>query len=141
MRGSMKKSDERRTVAAQQGLVVFAKNKRRVSLFYQRTLSLTVAESESSHDLLLGRGYEIVVHAIPRKFASQIKIGRPPQPRGDTALKPGFVVADLEAVRAAAAATGGNLKPTDSAFRFRGCVVLDGWDPEGNIVQFKQPVL
>jgi hypothetical protein len=24
------------------------------------------------------------------------------------------------------------------AWRFRGFVVLDGWDPEGNVVQFKQ---
>jgi hypothetical protein len=24
------------------------------------------------------------------------------------------------------------------AWRFRGHIVLDGWDPEGNVVQFKQ---
>ena len=27
----------------------------------------------------------------------------------------------------------------EGAWRFRGCVVLDGWDPEGNVIQFKQP--
>ncbi len=41
---------------SQRGLVVFAKNKKRVSAFYQRTLGLEVEESETSHDLLRGNG-------------------------------------------------------------------------------------
>jgi hypothetical protein len=56
----------------------------------------------------------------------------------ETPLKPTFVVASLADVRRAAQATGGYLKPDDGAWRFRGRVVLDGWDPEGNIVQFKR---
>lgn len=123
---------------SQQGLVVFAKNKKRVSAFYQQTLALDVEESDSSHDLLRGHGYEVVVHTIPRRYAAGITIARPALPRQDTPFKPTFVVPDLEAVRAAALATGGDLKPADQAWRFRGCIVLDGWDPEGNIVQFKQ---
>ena len=122
----------------QQGLVVFAKNKKRVSAFYAQTLLLQAEESAPSHDLLRGHGYEVVVHAIPRKYAAAIQITRPPQPREDTPFKPTFVVASLEAVRQAAEATGGGLKPAEGAWHFRGCTVLDGWDPEGNIVQFKQ---
>ena len=122
----------------QQGLVVFAKNKKRMSWFYQATLSLRVEESETSHDLLRGNGYEVVVHAIPRKYAAAIQIAHPPAPREETPFKPTFVVASLELVRAAAAKTGGYLRPAEAAWRFRGCTVLDGWDPEGNIVQFKQ---
>jgi predicted enzyme related to lactoylglutathione lyase len=124
---------------SQQGCVVFAKSKKRVSAFYQQTLGLAVEESESSHDLLRGNGYEIVVHSIPRKYAAEIKIAKPVQPRESTPIKPTFVVSDLEAVRVAATRTGGYLKPLEGAWRFRGCVVLDGWDPEGNVVQFKQP--
>lgn len=122
----------------QQGLVVFAKNVKRVSAFYQGTLGLAVEESDSSHDLLRGHGYEVVVHAIPRKLAAGIAIDKPPQPRQETPFKPTFVVDSLAAVRVAAEATGGYLKPEAGAWRFRGHVVLDGWDPEGNIVQFKQ---
>lgn len=122
----------------QQGLVVFAKNVKRVSAFYQGTLGLAVEESDSSHDLLRGHGYEVVVHAIPRKLAAGIAIDKPPQPRQETPFKPTFVVDSLAAVRVAAEATGGYLKPEADAWRFRGHVVLDGWDPEGNIVQFKQ---
>lgn len=122
----------------QQGLVVFAKNKQRVSAFYQQTLELVVQESDTSHDLLRGQGYEVVVHAMPRKVAAGITVSTPPQPREDTPFKPTFVVASLAQVRRAAEATGGYLKPEASAWHFRGHTVLDGWDPEGNIVQFKQ---
>ena len=127
-----------RTLNPQQGVVVFAKNKKRVSAFYRETLSLLAEESESSHDLLRGSGYEVVVHAIPRKYASGIRIARPVVPREDVPFKPTFIVANLEAVRAAAVKAGGYLKPAEAAWHFRGCAVLDGWDPEGNVVQFKQ---
>lgn len=122
----------------QQGLVVFAKNKKRVSAFYQQALGLSVEESDTSHDLLRGHGYEVVVHTIPRKYAAGISVSKPPEPRQETPFKPTFVVPSLAAVRTAAEATGGHLKPEAAAWHFRGHVVLDGWDPEGNIVQFKQ---
>ena len=121
-----------------QSLVIFAKNKKRVSAFYSRTLGLELAESAPAHDLLRGRGVELVVHAIPRRYATEIHITRPPQVREDTPFKPVFQVADLDAVRTAAKATGGFLKPAEAAWDIRGHSVLDGWDPEGNVVQFRQ---
>ncbi len=123
---------------SQQGLVVFAKNKPRVAAFYRQALDLAVIESEPSHDLLRGHGLEVVVHAIPADIAAGIDIADPPTPREETPFKPTFVVPSLEHVRAAAQATGGYLKPREGAWHFRGHAVLDGWDPEGNVVQFKQ---
>ena len=122
----------------QQGLVVFAKNKKLVSAFYQQTLGLVVEQSDTAHDLLRGHGYEVVVHSIPRKYASGITITNPPVPREETPFKPSFVVNNLADVRHAVEVTGGYLKPESGAWHFRGHVILDGWDPEGNIVQFKQ---
>lgn len=121
-----------------QGLVLFAKNKEKVSSFYQQALGLKLEESDKTHDLLVGHGQEVVVHAISKAYADSIEIATPPVPRDDTPMKPTFVVEDLEVVHAAAKATGGHLKPLKQAWHFRGFVVLDGWDPEGNIVQFKQ---
>jgi hypothetical protein len=121
-----------------QTLVVFAKHKARVSAFYQRTLGLVPAESEASHDLLQGPGIEVVVHAIPRRYSAGITISQPPALREDTPFKPAFIVKSLESVRVAAVATGGGLKPAEAAWHFRGTTVLDGHDPEGNVVQFKQ---
>ena len=79
----------------QQGLVVFAKSKKRVSAFYQQTLDLDVIESESSHDLLRGQSCEVVIHTIPRKYAAGITITKPPEPREETPFKPTFVVNSL----------------------------------------------
>lgn len=121
-----------------QGLVIFAKNKELVSSFYQQALGLKLEESDKTHDLLVGQGHEVVVHAISKAYANSIEIASPPVPRDETPMKPTFVVEDLEIVRSAAKATGGFLKPLKQAWKFRGFVVLDGWDPEGNIVQFKQ---
>jgi predicted enzyme related to lactoylglutathione lyase len=121
-----------------QTLVVFAKNKKRLSAFYQQTLALEVLESHTSHDLLGGHGIEIVVHAIPRKYAADILISKPPQIREDTPFKPVFVVNSLTSVRTAAEAAGGGLKAIEQAWQIRGDTVLDGHDPEGNVVQFKQ---
>lgn len=128
--------DESPTVV--QTLVVFAKNKKCVSAFYRQVLGLVAREERASHDLLCGPGIEVVVHAIPRKRADAISIEDPPRVRDEAPFKPAFVVPDLEAVRSAAEATGGSVKPRDVAWRFRGATVLDGWDPEGNVVQFKQ---
>lgn len=121
-----------------QGLVVYAKDKTRVSAFYRGTLGIALVESASTHDVLRGSGVEVVVHAIPPAYAAGIRIGVPPEIREDTPLKPVFMVADLDAVRAAASVTGGALKPLDQAWRYDGAVVLDGNDPEGNVVQFRQ---
>lgn len=136
--GSIVSSTSKARPMLQLGLVVFAKNKKRVSAFYQKTLGLDVVESEKSHDLLQGNGYEIVIHTIPRKHSVDITITKPPVPREQIPLKPTFVVRDLAEVRHAAESTGGYLKPESGAWHIRGHVVLDGWDPEGNIVQFKR---
>lgn len=124
--------------AGQAGLVVFAKSVKKLSAFYVRTLGLEVVEADRSHQLLRGNGYEVVVHTIPAKYAREIPIAKPPVLRQDSAMKPSFVVPDLAALRLAVAATGGWLKPEEMAWTIRGHRVLDGCDPEGNILQFKQ---
>ena len=121
-----------------QALCVFAKNVMQVSLFYQQALGLKVQDSDKTHDLLVGPNHEVVVHAISKAYAQSIEIESPPKQREEVALKPSFVVADLELVRAAAKVNGGYLKPIKQAWRIRGYIVLDGSDPEGNVIQFKQ---
>ncbi len=90
------------------------------------------------HDLLQAAGHEVVVHSITRKYAAGITIAKPRQPWDETPFTPTFVVPSPDAVSRAVEKTGDILKPDAAARRFRGHVVLDGWDPEGNIVQFKQ---
>jgi hypothetical protein len=73
-----------------------------------------------------------------RKCAAGIAIAKPARPREETPFKPTFVGASLAGVRRAVEATGGYFKSDSCAWQIRGHTVLDGWDPEGNIVQFKQ---
>ena len=54
----------RRNPALQQGCAVFAKNKKRVSAFYQQALGLAVVESKPSHDLLRGNS-DAWLRALP----------------------------------------------------------------------------
>jgi len=129
---------KKKTLSPYQALCVFAKNVEKVSLFYQQALGLKVQVSDKTHDLLVGQNYEVVVHAVSKAYAQSIEIDSPPKRRDDVALKPAFVVDDLEMVRAAAKTNGGFLKPIKQAWRIRGFIVLDGWDPEGNVIQFKQ---
>lgn len=124
--------------AGQTGLVVFAKSMNKLSAFYARTLGLELVEADRRHQLLRGNGYEVVVHALPAKYAREIQIAKPPVLREDCAMKPSFVVPDLRALRLAVVATGGWLKPEELAWTIRGHKVLDGCDPEGNVLQFKQ---
>lgn len=123
---------------AKQSLVLYAKNKARVSSYYQRTLGLAVEESAAAHDVLCGPGVELVIHAVPRQYRAGIHITKPPEVREETPMKPVFVVNDLAIVRREAHAAGGGLKPDEAAWSWRGYVVLDGFDCEGNVVQFKQ---
>ena len=120
-------------------LVVYAKDKDRVSRFYRATLGLEAVESEPSYDRLAGHGIALSVHAIRGPLAENIRLERPPRLREATPFKPIFACADLRVVRKAARATGGGLRPARSSWRWDGRILLDGWDPEGNIVQFAQP--
>lgn len=123
---------------AKGGIVIFAKDTRRLSEFYQQTLNLEITEQEKSHEVLTGQSIEVVIHAIPAKQAAAITIEDPPVLRANSAMKPAFWVEDLAATRKTAIKFGGQLKPLKGAWKIRGALVLDGNDPEGNVIQFKQ---
>ncbi len=119
-------------------LVIFAKDAPRLAEFYRRVLRLNVAAEDAHHVLLRGDDVELVIHALPPEHAVEVRVTQPPRVREDAAIKPAFLVDDLEATRAEASLYGGHLKPREMTWRWRGCLVLDGWDPEGNVVQFRQ---
>lgn len=59
--------------------------------------------------------------------------------RENAAIKPVFFVPSIAAVRAGADAFGGILNPSDNEWSFQGFKVCDGLDPEGNVIQFREP--
>jgi hypothetical protein len=63
----------------------------------------------------------------------------PPTSRANAAFKPVFFVPSIAAVRATAETFGGTLNSADKEWFFQGFKVCDGLDPEGNVVQFREP--
>jgi len=118
--------------------VIFAKDVERLSRFYEEALSATVTESETSHVVLSTDTFDVVIHAIPKAVANTITIETPAVPRSSSAIKPAFVVDSLERLSGVCDEHDAFLKPVTSAWSIRGARVLDGHDPEGNVVQFKE---
>jgi predicted enzyme related to lactoylglutathione lyase len=120
------------------GAVLFAKDLQRVARFYERVLSLAVVHAESDHVVLESAVQQIVIHGIPRRIAAGIDITTPPERRADSAVKLFFAVDSIDALRAAAAALGGQIDPPASAWTARGFRAVDGHDPEGNVIQLRE---
>jgi len=121
------------------GCGLFAKDIVRLADFYEACLSLERTAVERSHIVLTAPVFELVIHAIPRKVASRIDIQTPPIARAETPIKPVFEVDDLNALRSTVGNHGGVLGPIEKAWQIRGATVLDALDPEGNVIQFRQP--
>jgi len=121
-----------------QGMVIFAKDIERVAAFYANVLQLQLREDANSHKVLANESLELVVHAIPKAIARNIAIESPPQARAQTPLKPMFKVNSLTELQPLIEANEGTLKPLQSAWSIRGDRVLDGCDPEGNVLQFRE---
>lgn len=120
------------------GLVIFAKNLQRVADFYVKTLALQVVEQDESYIVLHAEGIEIVVLQIRPEISAGITISDPPEVREGTPFKPAFIVDSFSDIREIIVEAGGTLQPMQAAWQFQNTLVLDGTDPEGNVVQFRQ---
>lgn len=128
------------SISFKPGAVVFAKDVQRMARFYERVLSLAVVHADADHVVLESALQQIVIHSIPKRIAAGIHITIPPERREDTALKLFFAVDNIDAVRASAAALGGQVDPPARAWEARGFRAVDGHDPEGNVLQFRELV-
>jgi hypothetical protein len=54
-------------------------------------------------------------------------------------VKLAFPVASIAQARAAAAGLGGQVDPLEREWRFGANKVCDGHDPEGNVLQLREP--
>lgn len=118
-------------------VVLYAKDLGRMRAFYQQALGLAVTEVAPTHVVLQVGSGRLWLHAIPEAYASAIQIGDPPAPREEAAAKLSFGVASLSAVRALTAQHGGGVAPPERAWELDGAWHVDGWDPEGNVIQFR----
>ena len=119
------------------GAVVYAKDIARLARFYADVAGLETMHEVADHIVLESEALELVIVAIPPAIAARIEIASPPERRENTAVKLVFVVDSLADARAAAAKAGGGLNPPDKEWDFQGARICDGFDPEGNVVQFR----
>jgi predicted enzyme related to lactoylglutathione lyase len=83
--------------------------------------------------------WELSLVCVAESLASAIVIADPPERREDSPIKLAFDVADPDEVGSLVAAAGGQMDPADAAWEFRGRRQRDCLDPEGNVVQGRQP--
>ena len=121
------------------GAIVYAKDLQRVAQFYAAVADLEIVHEVADHIVLESETYELVVVAIPAAIAARIVIASPPERRENTAYKLSFAVASLAEARDAAKAAGGELNPPAKEWSFQGMRVVDGCDPEGNMIQVREP--
>lgn len=120
------------------GTVLFAKDLDQVAAFYSKVVGLR--ESERGPDVIVLKrdGFELVVHAIPKRIAASIVIAKPPRRREEVAIKPVFEVPSIDVARTVVDDHGGALNPPAGEWRFRGWRACDGQDPEGNVFQLRE---
>ncbi|MDE1163861.1 MAG: hypothetical protein PW845_00405 [Pseudomonas sp.] len=122
------------------GAVLFAKDLPRMATFYEQLLSMHLMLRQDDLILLDGDDFQLVLHALPAEVAASVQITLPPQRRANVPTKLVYPVASLSQARADAPRLGGALDGPDCEWQgpyFRAC---DGYDPEGNVLQLREPV-
>lgn len=122
------------------GAVLYAKDIGRVAEFYRQVAGMEKVEVDGDYFVLEAPGFQLTVVAIPRHLADTIALTSPPTRRGETALKLMFPVASLAAAREAAFRFGGELNPAEREWTFWRQRICDGCDPEGNMLQLREPM-
>jgi predicted enzyme related to lactoylglutathione lyase len=121
------------------GAVIFAKDTAGVARFYATLVPMTVLAEEEDAVRLENDAIQLVIHPLPPAHAKRVQIANPPEPRIDVPVKLVFAVESIAQIRAQAAALGGTMKPVSAEFVWAGFRACDGTDPEGNVIQFREP--
>ncbi len=119
-------------------VVLYAVDPIHVAPFYEAVAGFTRGESSAGYVLLQTGSEEIDIVRVSAEIAEGIVLSDPPEPREDNPIKPTFNVESIEAARAAAVGTGGEIYPVEHEWEFRDHIVCNGVDPEGNVIQVRQ---
>ncbi|OWY26641.1 hypothetical protein [Herbaspirillum robiniae] len=120
------------------GAVLFAKDVARLAAFYAQVLAVVPKHAEAEKVVIEAEQFLLVIHAIPPAVAANVQIVSPPVLRENVPVKLFLPVRSLAQARIRAQSQGGGLKPVEAEWSgpdFRAC---DGFDPEGNVVQFRE---
>ncbi|HEY4303527.1 MAG TPA: pentapeptide repeat-containing protein [Gemmatimonadaceae bacterium] len=118
--------------------VVYVKDMARMQRFYESVAGCSVEQTAEDYVVLQSATGRLVLVRVPGPIASTIEITDPPRRRSENSVKLILAVASIAFARDAAPLFGGELLPSDREWEFDRTLVCDGFDPEGNVVQFQQ---
>ena len=113
----------------------------RVAAFYVAVAGLKATETEPAYIVLESSDFELSIIEVPPLLAAEIEISAPPVPREETPIKLAFFVPSIAEARGVAGSFGGVIDPTEREWTFRGHRICDGHDPEGNVLQLREPLI
>jgi predicted enzyme related to lactoylglutathione lyase len=120
--------------------VLFAQDLKHVAAFYAQALGMSCTQSDEHHVSLDCRGFNLIVHQIPRHMAGGIAIQQPPRRREDGAIRLNFPVQSVAMTRRLARSLGGEVDDVPPAWAAPGANVFLGHDPEGNVFKVSEHV-
>lgn len=123
------------------GAVIYTADIDRLTAFYVAVLGLRVRERKADHAALEGDACELVLlRAEESSRASSALDGGVTDRRTQAAIKMVFLVPSLARARAAASEAGGRLNAERHEWRYGDHRVCDGLDPDGNVIQLREPL-
>jgi len=118
-------------------IALYASDMSKLANFYKEAIGLKIKERGDDF-ICLGRDeIEINIIKMNGKLGSPIYINDSFSIREETPIKCSFLINSFDQVQKAIKAFGGGLKDNNEAWEWRGVRHLDGFDPEGNVVQFR----
>ena len=123
---------------ASTGVLFYASDLTKLSAFYEGILGARVVHADDGHRVLQSPDVQLIIHAIPPRYAAQVRITVPPEPREEQAIKPFFTVADLATTEALVERLGGVV--LGPIWEGPGIRVRNVCDPDGNIIHLRERV-
>lgn len=104
--------------------------------FYSALLGLEVGARSEGFVELTSKDNSLLLHELPAEYRVAVPLTAQSTAQTDVAIKPVFLVADVEAARKLVA--GSLATFADQAVTYGSSKYLDVVDPEGNVIQIEQ---
>jgi predicted enzyme related to lactoylglutathione lyase len=129
-----------RTAPMTAAAVLYVRDLTTMRGFYEACFGMSAEEpTETGFCVLAKPAFELSLVRVPGDVADAIEIEDPPRRRTESPVKLVFDVTDLGQAAGAVVAAGGQVDVDAPAWSFRGGRYRDCVDPEGNVVQLREP--
>jgi predicted enzyme related to lactoylglutathione lyase len=120
--------------------VLYVKDLQSMRDFYERCFAMSAEHADKRFCVLASPDWELSLVRVADRVAAAVVIADPPLRREDSPIKLVFDVSDLDHAVSLVVAAGGQIDPADPVWRFRDRLHRDCLDPEGNVLQLRQPL-